>query len=192
MTKNTLLDITVIISRILKVIVVIGAIALTGLLIYIEIDQNAFKGVEIKIANSSNSAFGYHITGSETYRGAEANESPFTIDKIKTLTKYVFYLKSIGILFLIFVAFNSFEKIMLSVKSLKTFSSGNDKLFKRIGFCILGILVLQSYTVMRYNYGMQMKISVNFVYIIYALIAFVMAQIFKEAHKLQEENDLTI
>jgi len=90
------------------------------------------------------------------------------------------------------MAISAFEKIMLSVKTLKTFSSSNSKLFRKIGLYIIAIMILTSYSVMRYENGIQSKIMLDFILLIYALLAFIMAEIFKEGSVLKQENELTI
>ncbi len=53
-------------------------------------------------------------------------------------------------------------------------------------------MILTSYSVIRFESGIQSKLSIDFIPLIYALLAFIMAEIFKEGSVLKQENDLTI
>ncbi|EDP71078.1 hypothetical protein FBALC1_01302 [Flavobacteriales bacterium ALC-1] len=194
MTKNTLLNIAIIISRIVKVLFVITAIAITSLYIYVQLDNNLFAEKQIMISKPviSNNYFSYFISGSETYQGLEKGENPFTVSQIEALSLFIYYIKILIVLLLSFIALNSFEKIILSVKKLETFSLKNVKRFRKIGFCILILFFLEGYTVIRFEYGMQKAIAFNYSSLIYVLIIFIVAEIFKEGYALQQENELTI
>ena len=191
MTKNTLLNIAITIARILKGLLIVGAILLTVLLVYTQIDSEVFANREIKISQSS-SSFGYSRSDSSTFNDANKDSSPFTIGKLKTVSTFVFYFKGLLVLALYYMSINAFEKIMLSVKTLKTFNVNNAKLFRRIGQYIIAISILTSYSVMRFESGIQSKLAIEFTPLIVALLAFILAEIFKEGNDLKQENDLTI
>jgi hypothetical protein len=93
---------------------------------------------------------------------------------------------------LIFLSIRSFEKIMLSVKTLKTFTSHNSQLFKKIGRYIIYIVILISYSVLRFDDITKVTFSLSLAPLIYSLLAFIMAEIFKEGSVLKQENELTI
>jgi len=124
MTKNTLLNIAIIILRFFKILFVIGAIAIIGLFIYVQTKNNSFEETQIMMSKPviSNSYFSYSVSGSETYHGLEEGRNPFTVNQIKTLSLFIFFVKGLILLFLYFIISDSFEKIILSVKKLKTFS----------------------------------------------------------------------
>jgi hypothetical protein len=66
------------------------------------------------------------------------------------------------------------------------------KLFRQIGIYILLLTILTSYTVLRFENGDQTISYVSLTPVICMLLAFIMAEIFKEGQSLREENDLTI
>ena len=185
MTKNTLLNIAISISRILKALLIISALALTCLFVYVQIKNDAFANQEIKLIPESSyfdfsTSIGFSTIHSEIWGDANYDSKPYTIGKLKTLSLYVIYFKGIIFLSLIFMLINAFEKIMLSIKTLKTFSAGNSKLFRKIGMYIVFIVVITSYSVFRFENGLQTKVSIQSTPIIFALLAFIMAEIFKE------------
>lgn len=191
MTKNTLLNIAILVTRLLKGITISVAIVLTGLFLYVQINDEAFADHEIKL-NQSQITFGYAKIGSSTFNSPDKDPSPYTVGNLKTISIYVFYFKGLLVMALFFMSIRAFEMIMLSVKTLKTFSSSNSKLFRKIGQYIIFITILTSYSVIRFESGVQTRLTVEFTPLIYALLSFIMAEIFKEGQSLREENDLTI
>lgn len=190
MTKNTLLNITIAISRILKISLIVGAVALTGLFVYIQIDNDVFKDQEITL--NKESSIGFTSTSESTFGDVDKDSNLYTIGNLKTISLYVIYFKALIVMVLIYLSITAFEKIMLSVKSLKTFSTSNAKRFRKIGKYILVIIILTNVTILRFESGTLSKISISLTPLLCALLAFVMAEIFKEGHSLKEENDLTI
>ena len=195
MTKNTLLNIAILVSRLLKIILIIAAIVLTGLFVYAQIDKETFEDKEIVLSENS-SLMGFSILDSNVWKddtkNAKYDLNPYTFGKLKTISLYVIYIKGLIIMALIYLSITAFEKIVLSVKSLKTFSTNNARLFRKIGKYMIFILILTSYSVLRFESGVQSKMSISFTPFIYVLLAFIMAEIFKEGNSLKQENDLTI
>ncbi|WP_439151042.1 DUF2975 domain-containing protein [Winogradskyella sp.] len=195
MTKNTLLNIAILVTRLLKIILIIATIALTGLFVYAQIDEDAFTDKEIVLnANPSLTRISYlkSTVWKEDTADTEFDLKPYTFEKLNTVSLYINYFKILIIVVLIYLIIKAFETIMLSVKTLNTFSRRNAKLFRQIGVYIVFITILTSYTVLRFETGHQTITHVSLTPVIYLLSAFIMAEIFKEGENLKEENDLTI
>jgi small-conductance mechanosensitive channel len=195
MTKNTLLNIAISVSRLLKIILIIAAIVLTGLFVYAQIDKETFADKEIVLsANPSLTGVSYIVSNvwKENTKDATYDLKPYTFGKLKTVSLYINYFKGLIVAVLMFLIIRAFETIMLSVKTLKTFSRSNVKLFRQIGLYVVFVTILTSYTVLRFESGEQTVSHVSLTPVIYTLLAFIMAEIFKEGENLREENDLTI
>ncbi|NRB84338.1 MAG: DUF2975 domain-containing protein [Winogradskyella sp.] len=191
MTKNTLLNIAILFSRLLKGLFILGLLVLSGLFIYVQVNSKDYENREVKLSESK-SIFGFYLSGSSTNHSIDEIAAPYTLGKLKTVSLYLNYFKGIIVLVLVYMATNAFEKIMLSVKSLKTFNSSNSRLFRKIGIYIIIVILLTSYSVLRFEDGIQTKMVIDFVPLTYALLAFILAQIFKEGSILKQENELTI
>jgi small-conductance mechanosensitive channel len=195
MTKNTLLNIAILVSRLLKFLLIIAAIGLTGLFVYAQIDKETFADKEIVLyANPSIMRVSY-VTSTiwkEDTEDAKYDLKPHTFGKLKTVSLYINYFKGLIVATLMFLIIKAFETIMLSVKTLKTFSISNAKLFRRIGLYVISVTILTSYTVLRFETSEQTMTHISLTPVIYVLLAFIMAEIFKEGENLREENDLTI
>lgn len=91
-----------------------------------------------------------------------------------------------------FLSLRLLNKVILSVKDLSTFQEINVSAFKRIGINFLIIACLS--TIEFWDFGPVSKtgIKIDFHFFIIALLAFVVAEIFKEGNQLKQENELTI
>ena len=195
MTKSTLLNTAIWVTRLLKIILVIAAIGITSLFVYSQIDKDTFADEEI-VLKTNPSYLGVSTIISDVWKGdtkdAKYDSKPYVFGKLKTVSLYINYFKVIIVAVLMFLILRTFETIMLSVKTLHTFSSRNAKLFRKIGIYIIVVTILISYTVLRFESGSQIIAHLSLTPVIYMLLAFVMAEIFKEGENLRAENDLTI
>ena len=195
MTKNTLLNTAILITRLLKIILIIATIGVTSLFVYAQIDKDTFADQEI-VLKANPSYLGVSTIVSDVWKdntkNAKYDSKPYTFGKLKTVSLYINYFKGLIVSVLMFLILRTFETIMLSVKSLHTFSSRNAKLFRKIGIYIIVVTMLISYTVLRFESGSQTISHLSLTPVIFVLLAFIMAEIFKEGEHLREENDLTI
>ncbi|WP_179343224.1 DUF2975 domain-containing protein [Winogradskyella ursingii] len=194
MTKNTLLNIAILISRLLKIILIVTAIGLTSLFIYVQVDKKTFGGEEIILSDNVR-LLGITNIYSTVWKDNNDNRydlKPYTFEKLKTVSLYVNFFKILIIMILMFLIIRAFERVMLSVKNLNTFTRNNVKLFRRIGIYIVFVAILTSYTVLRFENGNQTMSHISLTPVICIILAFIMAEIFKEGEDLKQENNLTI
>lgn len=195
MTKNTILNIAILVTKLLKMILIVATIGLTGLFVYAQIDKESFADKEIVLsANPSLTRISYinSTVWKNDTTDSEFDLRPYTLEKLNTVSLYINYFKILIVAVLMFLIIKAFETIMLSVKTLNTFSRRNAKLFRQIGIYIVFVTILTSYTVLRFETGHQTMTHISLTPVIYLLSAFIMAEIFKEGENLKEENDLTI
>jgi hypothetical protein len=195
MTKNTILNIAILVTRLLKIILIVATIGLTVLFVYAQIDKEAFEDKEIVLsANPSFMRVSYIVSNvwKENTKDATYDLKPYTFGKLKTVSLYINYFKGLIVTVLMFLIIRAFETVMLSVKTLNTFSRSNAKRFRQIAIYVGFVTILTSYTVLRFENGEQTMSHLSLTPVIYMLLAFIMAEIFKEGENLREENDLTI
>ena len=194
MTKNTLLNIAIYVSRLLKILLIIAALGLTSLFVYAQIDKETFVDRELILSECPSPVSISFIEYKDWYTtdGGKRDLQPYTFGKLKTVSLYLNYFKLLIVIALVFLIIRAFERIMLSVKALSTFSNNNVQLFRKIGVYVVFISILISYTVLRFENGIQSKAYMSIFPVIFALLAFIMAEIFKEGKSLRDENDLTI
>lgn len=83
-------------------------------------------------------------------------------------------------------------KIIASVRHLETFRSQNVRYFQNIGKLFFIWLAVAFFHLSPLPDGEQITLSLELKYAVCALAAFVLAEVFKEGNRLEEENKLTI
>ena len=81
---------------------------------------------------------------------------------------------------------------MQSVKNLKTFQNNNVTSFRKIGKYIFYIFLITSFINIDLKKGGSSGINLNFELLIWMLLVYILAEVFKEGNNLQQENNLTI
>lgn len=189
MTKNRLLNIAITLCKFSRLIYIVLFIVLTTGFIHFQINPDAYKGGKINY-NSS----GIHFSKSTKWKikGAGDDKDVYTLNKIKKTSLYFMYFQLTAVLVFLFLSVKEFQKVVQSVKSIQTFQINNAISFKRIGKYILAIFLLTCYHSIRFQQGGVSGFEFSFTLILLALLAFIMAEIFKEGSSLKAENDLTI
>jgi hypothetical protein len=83
-------------------------------------------------------------------------------------------------------------RILKSVQAFEPFNATNVKSFRRIGYFLVAMLVLNSFHFLSTNTTSSISFSINYTLLIFMLIAFILAEIFSEGEKLYEQEKLTI
>lgn len=191
MTRNKLLNTAILICKFICAFYIFMFVLFTALFIHFQISPNSYKG-----ANFDFTTYSFKIDDSWKVNNVNGDKledkDVFILDKISTVSTYIIYLQFSAILVLIFLCTKEFQKIMESVKSLKTFQTNNVISFRKIGKYIFIIFLLTSYTSIQFENGGKSQIQFSFTPLLFMLFAFIMAEIFKEGNKLKVENDLTI
>ena len=79
-----------------------------------------------------------------------------------------------------------------SVKELKTFQETNVLSFRKIGKYVLIIFIITCYSALTFQNGRISGFYFTPNLLILSLLAYIMAEIFKEGNNLEEENKLTV
>jgi hypothetical protein len=152
-----------------------------------QIEPDSYKGISYKSSD-------FHFSKYSRWKITDAGDDKdvYALGKISKMSLYINFLKLNAVLILIFLSVKEFQKVMKSVKSLKTFEKNNVISFRRIGKYLLFIFLLTSYIRVEFQQGGFSGIHISFTPLFLMLIAFIMAEIFKEGNLLKQENDLTI
>lgn len=189
MNKNSLLKTAVFLCKFGKLFLSLIFIAITFLFINFQIDRTAYEDWNIKNPNKS-SELQFIRGNSSTY---ESNSDKiYPLENWSTTSLYFTYLKTAGIIVLIILSIHQFEKVINSVKNLHTFQNLNVYSLRKIGlYCIL-IFGLNIFSYWDLGTNMAQTISFNTTPLFIALIAFILAEVFKEGNNFMEENQLTV
>jgi len=194
MTKNTLLNIGIIICKFLRLFQIAVFVILTGVFVHLQISPSTYKNVDIDFKNN---ARGISIKKTSSYKIYVDGQVPedsdvFTVNNIKTISLFFNFIKLSLILILSFLCLKEFQKVIESVKEIKTFQKRNVSSFRRIGKYLLIIFILVSYSSITFQQGGTSGFHISFELLILALLAYIMAEIFMEGNKLSEENKFTV
>ena len=198
MTKNRLLKIAIAICKFTKLIYILSFIATTVIFIHIQIDRGAYNDIKINYTGTPTT---FSIGSNKSYsdKWKDPYNEVYVLEKLTTTTIYLIYFKFTCIFILLFLSIKQFQNIIQSVKRLDTFRLNNIISFRRIGkYSILYFILTLLYFILSFNntlyfgQGGFSQTSISFTPLLFALISFILAEIFKEGNKLQQENELTV
>jgi hypothetical protein len=189
MNRNSLLNIANFFCQFFKFLIGITMIIITLVFIHFQFDRGFYNEWKVDKPEMDSIVFieSETLIGKKTGNGQELK---FTDWKIASL--YFNYLKLTGILVLIYLAIYQFQKVLHSVKKLETFHQTNVDAFKNIGYYCLLITALSVFSYWDFESYSTISFSVSLEILLIALIAFILAEIFKEGNNLMEENKLTV
>ena len=219
MKKNTLLSIAIVICKFIRVLYVLTFLILTSLFIYLQINPVSIENNDLDyvsnnkifllttpLTNSINNLLKENpnwVSKTETkisysskftYGDEKKMEDSevFVIDKLTKVSLYFCFIQYILFLYLSFLCVKEFQRVIESVKELKTFQDTNVLSFRKIGKYLLTMLLLTSYSYYGFERGVISEVSFSSTLLILSLLAYIMAEIFKEGNNLEEENKLTV
>jgi len=189
MTKNRLLNISIVLCKFIKLIYIVFFIGLTFVFIHIQMDRDYYKGKEITINTNKTDFF---MSSQSKLKSEPLDTDVYTLENLKTTSLYLGYFQLSAILFVLFLCAKEFQKILESVKQVKSFEVDNIKSFRRIGKFVFIYALLSSFQILNYDKGYFHGFGISLTTLSIVLLAFIMAEVFKEGHALKQENDLTI
>jgi hypothetical protein len=192
MKKNLLLTLTDVWCRISAVLVVLSFLYLTSLLIIYHIVPDYFGTKYLNLAGMFGGQVGYSVQ--EVFHLSEeaAPLHPFALKSIKPFSLYVIYLQFSAILYCCFMVFKEGIKIIHSVKKVESFKEVNVASLKGIGKYFFFIFLLSGFAFVVAENGQFMGVFFNFTAFSLMAASYIMAEIFKQGHVLQEEVQSTI
>jgi hypothetical protein len=198
MTKNKLLNIAIGICKFLKLIYILSFVVITIIFIHIQIDKEAYNDLKINHTDPQ-TTLSVGINKSYSNKWENPYNEVYVLEKLTTTTIYLIYFKFACIFALLFLSIKEFQNIIQSVKRLDTFRLNNILSFRKIGkYLILYFMLTLLYftlsfkNTLYFGQGGFSQTSISFTPLLFALISFILAEIFKEGNKLQQENELTI
>jgi len=177
MTKNRLLNIAILICKLSKLIYIFSFILITIIFIHFQVDREYYNKFNTQINTESTaipSSFSYNSKTLNKWGSnlSKDNNEVFTLDKISTYSIYINFFKYGAILILLYLCSKEFQKIIKSIKNLNTF---------------------KGYNVVSYFKESEIsELNLTFGPLLLILIAFIMAEIFKEGNILMKGNELTV
>jgi hypothetical protein len=187
MERNKLLRYSLYFCRLLQVIQVAAILLLTGILIHWHFDPDYYAGIK----------FDGTLHYSLNRLGLISSEIPDSdkvvfLNKIRPFFFYLIFLKNVGVILFTWIIIREFGKVIRSLQQLETFRSRNVESFRRIARGLLVIFILSGVTFMVVGNTGDFTFNFDLTLAFLTLVAFILAEIFKEGNRLYEEEQLTI
>jgi hypothetical protein len=189
MNKNSLLNIANFFCNFFKLLIGILIITITIGFIHFQFDSNYYNEWSME-KPENDSVIRFEKESFVAHKPTDSQNLRLT--DWKTSSLYFNYFKFISILIFIYLSINQFKKVLKSVSKLETFQRTNVRAFRKIGYYCLLIAGLSFFSYLEFNYYSKNSISIPLNILLIALLAFILAEIFKEGNNLMEENQLTV
>ena len=190
MKKRRLLNDAAIICKFFCLLVLIALAALALGFVYWHINPEYFSKYNLA-PNSYKPGFGFSYTpGWVNLNPTE--KDPFVLSKLTHSGLYFIYFQISATLILTFLSLKEGLNIVSSVKLMETFRSKNIVSFQKIARYQFFIFILSSFIVVSAKDAHYHSFHIAFMPLGYMVIAYVLAEIFKEGKDLHEENQLTV
>ncbi|MGZ0015863.1 DUF2975 domain-containing protein [Yeosuana sp. AK3] len=189
MTKNTLLNIALVVFKIIKVFIVIFFIGMTTIFIHLQTNKEFYKDKKITLSAKTQD---FSIETQWKNNSKIEYEDIYSLADIKTSSLYFNYIQYSIVFFVLFLAVKEFENVIISVKKIKTFQNNNVVSFRKIAKYIFLYFLLTMFHSFSFQFGGYSGFTISLTPLILVVFSLIMAEIFKEGYNLKEENDLTI
>ncbi|MDX5444348.1 MAG: DUF2975 domain-containing protein [Hymenobacteraceae bacterium] len=197
MKRNKLLQLASAVCTIFGVMQLVAIAAFTFMLVHWHFNKEFYRN-----ANVNDEGVTYVVTKKETIteseNGAvktatvEKEEKKISAADLRPVGLYFLYLKGIIYLFTLFLIFWEFRKVVRSAQLQHTFQTENIKSFRNIGKYFLVLFLISGFHFIASENYERFNIEFDTTPLILMLVAYILAEIFKEGHKLSEDDRLTI
>lgn len=190
MNRNLLLNVANFICQFFKVLIGIAVIVITALFLHFQFDRDSY--VNFGIEQPGNDLLIQYETISYAEENSMGKEMKLHLADWKVGSLYFSYIKLVTILILYYLSLTQFGRVLKSVRKLETFHQTNVEAFRKIGYYCLLITGLSTFNYWAFSDYTKSSFSISINVLLISLIAFILAEIFKEGNNLMEENQLTI
>lgn len=173
MQKNIILSISAVFMQIFRLVIALFAvIQIVVVLVYY------FKSASLNEIIGQIQSFSVQYEGLNIYE--LTTSSPWLA--------FFLLLHNVTILLLLFIMLGQGIRIVKNIHSLKTFTIDNIKAFNRISQIAI-LLIIINFIKLSPD---KIAVGIEFNYIFLAFGAIILTQVFKEGHRLLEDNELTV
>lgn len=190
MTKNTILNIALVVCKLIKFLMIFCFVGMTIIFIHLQINKDFYKGSKITLDSEVKGVISMSSKWKDDTK--KDYEDVYNLAEIKTSSLYFNYIKYTLVLLILFLSVKEFKNVIVSVKNIKTFQNDNVVSFRKIAKYIFLYFLLTIYYSFNFQFGGYSSFALSFTPLILVIFSLIMAEIFKEGYNLRQENDLTI
>lgn len=177
--NNKLLKIALVVSRIIKVLLFAMIFLVVAMCAYLIV---AADGTTPEWITATETGMSLGTDATDGIGDLDVNPWGLVVNALLIIAKLI----------LILVIMEQVIKIIESIKSLETFHETNVLSFMTIGHMFIGIFLIGILGIRFTDSGFHLSFHLNLIPLLGTLAAYIMAEVFKEGHRLMEENKLTI
>jgi hypothetical protein len=196
MSKNLLLSVALVCSRLFKFLLWLALICIIGLFIHNRMKPDSYKSVLVNITNRSITFVApkssVEMPPPPSGKSAMGGDTHVLLNEIKPAAIYLVFVQIVLSIMLSILMVREVVKILKSVRDLETFNNTNIKSFRLLGYYCLMLAGINSILIISTNRDTHIVFNLDLTLLIFMLAAFIMAEIFAEGHKLSEQDQLTI
>jgi len=191
MKRNTLLNLALVTGRLLIIFNILTFLAMTCMFIHVQVSPQSYVGSKFSVFKTDESVFRY----SRTEKWGDAisiDANSISVNQLTTASLYFNYFQIAAILIFTFMIIRAFLSVIRSVQFTETFRSSNARVFRKMGMWLLFIFFLSAFSFVSTDSMIQYTFYLRITPLILMLLAYIMAEVFKEGSELSEESQLTI
>jgi hypothetical protein len=196
MERNKLLKLASLVCSVFAFFQLVGILIGTVALIHWHSDKEFYR--KVTLSNKGNLQFSVSKSDSDKPVPAKAKTTELAEKEKVSLADlapsavYFAYIKSVIYMVFLFLVFREFGKIIRSVQDFQTFRTENIQSFRKIGKYFLVIFLISGLHFISTGSDSFFSIEFETTPLILMLLAYILAEIFKEGHALAEAEKLTI
>ncbi len=200
MKRNPLLYLALLFSKAIRVVLFLGLVLLVIIFIHWHLNPGYYKSVQVAVDNGSIFFFEGktetakpvpHLPNNSYLPGGVSGKRVYLNDLNPFSFYFTFFQLFLSILLSYFIM-QEVIRLLKSVQESQPFNAANIRSFRRLGYLCLSITVLNSLHFLYTNQTSFVSFSINYTLLIFMLITFILAEIFREGQKLYEQEKLTI
>jgi hypothetical protein len=188
MKRNKLLLLSIYFFRFVQFCMIIFLLMSLILLIAYQVAPEKFSGTQFTPLEVDVRWMDLKIINSPDFeqRGSIALGKSFSV------LLYLIYLQIITVFFLGWLVVREFKKVIYSLKQLHTFQDYNVEAFRKISKYFLVIFIISNFSFYMIGSEGYLTLALDIKFAVLAIASFILAEIFKEGNRLQEEHQLTV
>jgi hypothetical protein len=199
MERNILLQLASWVCKIFSGFQIIGIVVATIVLVHWHIDRDFYNTVKVNTQGNVNLTSRTSETETKESgtiwieKSGDTNAEKLSLADLTPVSVYIAYVQIIVVLSFMYLIFREFSSVVESVSALQTFRNENVEAFRKIGKYLLLVFLVSGFKfVATEPASAHVSMSFETTTLILMLVAYVLAEIFKEGNRLYEEEQLTV
>ncbi len=190
MQINFTLRFSALLCMLAYVVLTVSFLGVTGIFIHMQIHPEYYASWDLTKIFSSATYLQSYLEKWNTQPATD--QELFSVQNMKWYSLAINYLQIISQLLLIFFGIREFHRIIRSVESFETFHKKSIDSFAKIGRYMFCYFILSGLVIISAREAHFRGYAIHFTPLILSVLAYMMAEVFRQGKQLLDENQLTI